>query len=107
MGDPAGIRALVDAIRHMHGVDAKHLRTVHVHERTPDGTETVWEGDVEVFMLLGHPQATKAYAWSEPTPTGGRRFFAALHVGAVDSAARAVQGSILVDAQAAARKAQN
>ena len=91
--DPAGIPALIDAIRHLHGVEAKHIETVHVHEKTPDGRETVWEGDVDTFALVGHPQATRCYAWSEETPGGKRRFFAALHVGAVDSPAKAVQGS--------------
>jgi hypothetical protein len=103
MTDPAGIPALQDAIRHLHGCGAKHVETVHVHEKTPDGNETVWEGDVEVFTLTGHPDATSCYAWSEPTPAGKRRYFAALHVGKVNSAARAVQGSILVDVQRAAR----
>lgn len=102
MTDPAGIPALLDAIHHLHGVEARHVETVHVHEKTPDGRETVWEGAVEVFALNGHPSgATRCYAWSEPTPKGARRFFAALHVGAVDSAARAVQCSIVVDAQRA------
>jgi len=98
MSDPAGIPALLDAIRHLHGCEARHLATDHVHEVAPTG-ETVWDGDVEVFEVVGHPQASRCYAWSEPTPAGKRRFFAALHVGAVDSAARAVQGSILVDVQ--------
>jgi hypothetical protein len=35
--DPGGIPALIDAIRHLHGVEAKHLETVAVHEKTPDG----------------------------------------------------------------------
>ena len=26
--------------------------------------ETVWQGDVEVFDLTGHPKAKRAYAWS-------------------------------------------
>jgi len=26
--------------------------------------QTAWEGTVEVFDLIGHPQATRAYAWS-------------------------------------------
>jgi hypothetical protein len=101
MPDPAGIPALVDAIRHLHDCGAKHVETVHVHEKTPDGRETVWEGDVEVFDLIGHAAVKRCYAWSEPTPAGKRRFFAALHFGKVDCAARAVQGSILVDAQGA------
>jgi len=103
MSDPDGLPALLDAIRHMHGCEARHLETVHVQERTPDRREVVWEGDVEVFTLTGHPQATRCYAWSEPTPAGKTRFFAALHLGAVDSPARAVQGSILADVQRAER----
>jgi hypothetical protein len=107
MPDPAGLPALVDAIRHMHGVEATHLRTEHVHERTPDGKETVWEGDVEVFELVGHPQATRAYAWSEATTGTKRRFFAVLHVGEIDTPAKAVQASILADAHKAAQNARN
>jgi hypothetical protein len=53
MTDPAGIPALVDAIRNLHDCGAKHVETVHVTERAPNG-ELVWDGDVEVFDLLGH-----------------------------------------------------
>jgi hypothetical protein len=99
--DPAGIPSLQDAIRRLHGCESRHVGTVYVHEVAPSTGETVWKGDVEVFALTGNPQAARCYAWSEPTPGGKRRFFAALHVGKVDSAARAVQGSIIVDAKAA------
>jgi hypothetical protein len=85
----------------MHGVEANHLRTVRVRERAPSG-ETVWGGDVEVFALVGHLKALKAYAWSRPTPEGTPRFYAVLHVGSVDSAAEAVRASI-----ADARKARS
>jgi hypothetical protein len=105
--DPAGIPALQDAIRHLHGCESRHVETVHVHEVAPATGETVWKGDVEVYALANHPTAERCYAWSEPTPAGKRRFFAALHVGKVDSAARAVQGSILVDVQKAARHGSN
>jgi hypothetical protein len=97
--DPAGIPALIEAIRHMHGCEAKHLETVHVHERTPATRETVWEGDVEVFALSGHPSALRAYAWSEATTGSKRRFFAVIQAGSVTSAAQAVQASILTDAR--------
>jgi hypothetical protein len=97
MSDPAGIPALIDAIRHMHDCGARHIETVHVREVAPTG-EVVWEGDVELFELVGHAKAKKAYAWSETTTGKKRRFFAALHVGKVDSAAQAVRGSILADA---------
>jgi hypothetical protein len=64
MSDPAGIPALQDAIRDLHGCESKHLRTVRVREKGPTG-KTVWRGEVEVFSLVRHPKAMKAYAWSE------------------------------------------
>ncbi len=99
MSDPAGVPALLDAIRHLHGCEARHLWTEHVHEVAPSG-EVVWDGDVEVFGLAGHPQAARCYAWSEATEGAKRRFFAVLHIPPVDSAAKAVQGSIYADMMA-------
>ena len=98
--DEAGIPALVDAIRHLHGCAAKHVETVHVLEKTPAG-EVVWAGDVEVFALSGHPKASRGYAWSEVTTGTKRRFFVVLHVAPVDSPVKAVRASIVVDARAA------
>ena len=95
MTDPAGIPALPDAIRHLHGCEAIHVTTVPLHE-THDG-KTVWEGDVEVFQLVGHPTAARAYAWSEATTGTKRRLFAVLHGLLVDSPAKAVQASIFAD----------
>jgi hypothetical protein len=80
------------AIRDLHGADATHLRSEHVHE-TFQG-QTVWEGIVEVFALKGHPSAELAYAWSHETDEGGRRYVAVLGVPPVNSAAEAVQASI-------------
>jgi hypothetical protein len=97
-GDLAGIPALVDAIRHMHGCDAKHAETVQVVERAPTG-ERVWRGYVEVFDLVDHTTAKRAYAWSEATTGVKRRFFAALHVPPVDSPAAAVRASIVRDSK--------
>jgi hypothetical protein len=95
--DPAGIPALVEAIRHMHSVEAKHVETAHVHEKAPTG-ETVWSGDVEVFEIE-HPKTKRCFAWSEATTGAKRRFFAVLAVTPIDSAAMAVRASILADAQ--------
>ena len=46
----------------MHGCGAVHHETVHVHEVFQG--KTVWEGDVEVFDLMQHPKAKRAYAWA-------------------------------------------
>jgi hypothetical protein len=97
MTEPADIPALQDAIRHLHGCEAIHVTTVPLHE-TLDG-KTVWEGDVEVFQLVGHPTAARAYAWSEATMGTKRRPFAVLHGLLVDSPAKAVQASIFADVE--------
>jgi hypothetical protein len=56
---------------------------------------TVWEGVVHVFDLAGYPKATRAYAWSSPIAgSDKRRFFAALHMGAIKSPADAVRAAI-------------
>ena len=68
-----------------------------LHE-THDG-KTVWEGDVEVFPLIGHPTAARAYAGSEATTGTKRRFFAVLHGLLVDSPEKAVEGSIFADVE--------
>jgi hypothetical protein len=93
------VPALIEAIRHLHGCEAKHLETVHIHEQAVNG-ETVWDGDVEVFVLSGHPKAPMAYAWSEATTGTRRRCFAILHAGPVTGAETAVRASILADARA-------
>jgi len=94
--DEAGNEALQEAIRHMHGCGSIWVESVPVHE-TFNG-EVVWEGDVEVFDLIDHPQAKRAYAWSSSTDTAGRRrFYAVLGVGPITDAVMAVRASIVAD----------
>ena len=91
--DEAGIPALQEAIRHMHGVEAEWLESVPVHE-THDG-QTVWQGEVQVFSVE-HPKATRCYAWShEAGPGGRRRFHAVLGAGPVVGAVEAVRVAIV------------
>lgn len=91
--DPAGIPALVDAIRHVHGLDATWLESVPVHE-THEGA-TVWQGEVQVFGVT-HPKASRCYAWSHETGPGGkRRFHAVLGVPPVDGPVAAVRVAIV------------
>jgi len=96
--DDAGLPALVEAIRHLHGCEGTWVESVPVVE-TFHGT-IVWSGEVQVFTLVGHPSAAMAYAWSEATTGTKRRFFAVLHVPPIDSAQRAIQGSIVADIKA-------
>ena len=86
------MKALRDAIKHLHGCDSKWVESVPVHE-TFKG-KTVWDGEVQVYYLIGHPTATRAYAWSFETDQGKRRFVAVLEAGPVKDAATAVRASI-------------
>ena len=89
--------ALQDAIRHMHGCEATWLESVSVTE-TFEG-KTVWDGEVQVFAIQGHPDARRAYAWSYATDEPRRRFVAVLGVGPVRDALSAVQASIVADSR--------
>ena len=59
---PREITELKDAIRATHGCESLHVESVPVREVFED--QTTWEGTVEVFDLIGHLQAKRAYAWS-------------------------------------------
>nr|HEX4316996.1 hypothetical protein [Kofleriaceae bacterium] len=96
--DPAGIPALQDAIRHMHGCASTWIESVPVTEMMTIGPHTrpVWQGEVQIFDLVGHPTARRAYAWSHETENGSgrRRFVAVLHAGPVVNAVTAVRAAI-------------
>jgi hypothetical protein len=89
------IETLKEVIRRLHGVESTHIETVPVKE-TFEG-KTVWEGDVEVFDLRGHPQASRIYAWSHETddPDNPKRHVTVLHVGPINSAVAAVRAAIV------------
>jgi hypothetical protein len=62
---------------------------------------TVWEGQVHVFDLEGHPKATRAYAWSSPVEgSDRRRFYAVLHLGGIRSPLDAVRAAIVAERRA-------
>lgn len=61
--------------------------------------EPVWEGEVQVFDLEGHPTASRCYAWSHATEGERRRFYTVLHVPPVDSPAAAVRAAIVARAK--------
>ena len=79
---------------------AKHVGSMPFHE-VFEG-KTVWQGDVEVFDLTGHPKAKRAYAWShlDGAKDERTRFVAVLEIPPVDSAQRAVQVQIVKDVKA-------
>ena len=69
MSDPVYIAHLQAAFKKLHGCEAKHVETVPLIERWKG--KTVWEGEVEVFALTGHPKASRGYAWASDKEKGG------------------------------------
>src|SRR5260221_9145668 len=73
-------------IEHLHKCAAHWLRSDHVREDF--NGKTVWEGDVEVFGVTGHPKAKRCYGWSYGEP---EEFITILELPPVDSAQSAVK----------------
>ena len=93
-----GLDALRDAIRNLHGCDSTWAESVPVKE-TFEG-QTVWEGEVRVFDLIGHPTAKRCYAWSHTVgDSENRRFVAVLHQPPVDSPRAAVKAAVVQESR--------
>lgn len=92
------IEELREVIRRLHGVDSRHVASVPVKE-TFQG-KTVWEGVVEVFDLIGHPKAQKAYAWAHDADGGKKRHVTVLHMDSITSPVLAVRAAIIQEFRA-------
>ena len=87
----------------LHGCDAEYVESVPVVEEFQG--QTVWQGDVEVFDITGHPKATRGYGWGyTTTESGGRRYFTVLELPPVDSPQTAVKAAIMSEIQNAKKK---
>ena len=81
------------AVEGLHRAPARFQR-VHSVQETSQG-EVIWEGPVYEFQV-DLPEASIAYAWSDPVPGSDRRcFYAVLHQGPVDSPEKAVRAAIV------------
>jgi hypothetical protein len=89
------IKELRETIRKLHGARAKHTKSVPVKEVFQG--QTVWDDDVEVFELKGHPKTNKAYAWAHDTedPLQPKRQVTVLHIPPVTSPELAVRAAIV------------
>ncbi len=89
------IEELRNVIRKLHGVESKHVESVFVREVFRG--KTVWDGVMEVFELIGHPKAPRAYAWAHDTdnPKQPRKHVTVLHIRPVVSPVLAVRAAIV------------
>ncbi len=87
------VAALKETVENLSGAGATFRETASVHEEHEG--QMVWQGEVAVFDLKGHPSASIAYAWSDPGTGSDRRcFYVVLHKGPVKSPEDAVRASI-------------
>ena len=100
------IEELKDVIRKLHGVEATHRESVNVKEVF--NGETVWEGIVEVFDLIGHPKASVAYAWTNKTDDPDNpHHVTVLHLGPIKSAVDAVRAAIVEEFRSIQRESDD
>lgn len=90
---------LRQAIESQHGGMATLVQSVPVSELFQG--KPVWEGIVHVFDLAGHPQATRAFAWSYERDDGKRRFVAVLQIPPINTPQDAVRAAIVAEKRAA------
>ena len=82
------VAELRSTIRRLHHCDAAHSRTEAVKEVV--NGQVMWEGNVEVFALLGHPEALRCYAWGHLHEDGKWEVTTVLAIPPVVSASSAV-----------------
>jgi hypothetical protein len=94
-GDSSARRKRRCGLQTARNVESRHVESVPVKE--VHGGKTVWEGVVEIFELIGHPKASRAYAWAHDTndPEYPRCHVTVLHVHPIASARDAVRAAIV------------
>jgi hypothetical protein len=98
------IAELQAAILNLHGCEATYLETVPVTEEFQG--ETIWQGEVEVFAIRGHPKAKRCYAWGHVSGDDdqGRRYVTVLELPPVTSPQTAVKAGIMSEIKDAKKK---
>jgi hypothetical protein len=85
------IQLLQNAIKETHGCDSKHVASDQVYESFEG--RIAWQGTVEVFDLIEHPKAKRAYAWTYQDHDQNKTV-TVLHIPPVDSPQMAVKVAI-------------
>jgi hypothetical protein len=83
------IRRLKKVIQNLYGCDSVHVQSVHIHETVQE--KVVGDADVEVFLLVNHSRAKRAYSWSYTDDFGQLRDMTILGVPPINSAVDAVR----------------
>ena len=83
------------AVQRLFNCQATFSETVPIREEV-DG-KILWEGEVKVFDLIGHPKARRCYAWTHPTNKS--RTVALLEIPPVTTALAAVKASLIAESK--------
>jgi len=86
------IAKLQDAIKRLHGRTSTHIQTIPLTEQFQG--KILWQGEVEMFALHGHPQARHCYAWTYRDGDNTEHYTAVLELPPVDSPRNAVRAAI-------------
>ena len=79
------------AVQRLFNCEAIFSTTVPIREEV--NGEILWEGEVKVFDLIGHPKARRCYAWTHPNDKS--RTVAVLEIPPVTTALAAVKASLI------------
>lgn len=90
------IEAMQIAIRQVHRCFSKHVESVRVVSQL-EGNRA-WDGTVEIFDLIGHPKAKRAYAWTHQSGAQNTTV-AVLELPPVDSPQTAVAMAMAAEAR--------
>ncbi len=101
------IAELQAALLNLHGVSSTYVESVPVTEEFHG--ETLWQGEVEVFDIRGHPKAKRAYAWSHATGEDdqARNYITVLELPPVDSPQSAVKVAVAAEIKNARQKTKS
>ena len=89
---------LKNTIRRLHKCEASHTRTEAVREVV--NGQVMWEGNVEVFAIVGHDRALRCYAWGHMHDTGQWEVTTVLAIPPVISAQSAVLAAFVARVKA-------
>ena len=87
------VAELRSTISRLYHCEASHSRTEAVKEVV--NGQLMWEGNVEVFALLGHDEALRCYAWGHLHEDGNWEVTTVLAIPPVVSASTAVIAAFL------------
>jgi len=90
------------ALLALHGVTSTYVESVPVTEEFQG--ETVWQGEVEVFEISGHPKAKYAYCWGYGDENRSRKYVTVLELPPVDSPQTAVKAAVMQEIKNARQK---